>query len=69
MSRPDSSSPSVSLRSALAGRFPELRAVALGIIRASIRESPTLGAAAERLGLARRALERLRVDFPEIDSD
>ena len=67
MTRPTSDNPATVLRSALAGPFPALRAIALRLIQRALRRGPTIGAAAESLGLPRRALERLRADFPEID--
>jgi hypothetical protein len=66
--RPDSSSPIVALRAALAGPYPQLRTVALRLLHSALSRGPTIGKAAESLGIARRALERLRVDYPEIDT-
>lgn len=65
MSRPTSDSPVVALRSALQSNWPTLRRAAEVVIRRALK-LPTWGLAAERLGLSRRSLERLRVDFPSV---
>lgn len=61
-SRPGSAS--TTLRSALTGPYPTLRAEALRLVALAL-EAPTIGEAAERLGLARRALEKIRAEVPE----
>jgi hypothetical protein len=53
------------LRAALLCELPKLRRAAEQTIRSALR-APTFGEAAERLGLDRRALERLREERPEL---
>lgn len=60
----NSITPVMALRAALAGPYPTLQRAASALIRRALRET-TFGAAAERLGVPRRALERLRVDYPD----
>jgi hypothetical protein len=64
MSRPSSDAPIVSLRAALASPFPDLRVVAVELVRSARGRRSTVGAAAY-LGVSRRALQRLLADFPE----
>ena len=52
------------LRAALACQWPTLRRAAQIVIRRALK-APTFGAAAEQLGVPRRALERLREDYPD----
>jgi len=65
MRRRASEDPISALRYALASHYPELRSAAERVIRRALRAA-TFGAAAEQLGVSRRALERLREDFPEV---
>lgn len=63
--RPHPSNDPVScLRYALAGPYPDLRRAAERRVRRALK-APTVGEAAERLGVPRRGFERLRADFPE----
>jgi hypothetical protein len=67
MRLPSSEQPAVALRAALASPWPELRAAAMRVIRRALK-SPTLGEAADQLGVGRRTLERIRADFRELDA-
>jgi hypothetical protein len=53
------------LRSALMSDLPRLKRAAESIIR-SAWQAPTVGEAADRMGIPRRALERLRELRPDL---
>jgi hypothetical protein len=57
--------PITALRAALGAPWPSLRVAATRIIRDALK-ADTFGGAAEALGVQRRALERLREDFPAV---
>ena len=65
MRRTLSDEPARALRSALASPWPELQLAARTVIRRALK-APTLGEAAQILGIGRRTLERIRAEFPEI---
>lgn len=64
MRKATSEQPITALRSALVSPWPTLRIAAIRIIRQALK-AETFGHAAMALGVNRRALERLRADFPE----
>jgi hypothetical protein len=57
--------PAGALRGALASPWPPLRLAARHVIRRACEGCYTFGGLAEKLGIGRRSLERLRKDFPE----
>jgi hypothetical protein len=68
MRKPTAEQPITALRAALASPWPLLREAAASLIREALA-APTVGEAADRLGVQRRALERLRADFPKVFAD
>ena len=64
MRKATSEQPITALRAALGAPWPTLRLAALRILRQAIK-AETFGDAAIALGVNRRALERLREDFPD----
>lgn len=62
MSRPISAAPANVLRAALSATYPIVRAAGEQVVREAYAASATTGEVATRLGLSRRALERLRAD-------
>jgi DNA-binding transcriptional ArsR family regulator len=64
MRKPTADQPITALRAALGAPWPPLRLAALRILRQALK-AETFGDAAIALGVSRRALERLREDFPE----